>query len=260
MREIGIPRANGDKIGGRFEADDLVGDLAEFVASGLGGDGNGNNDASGVLWAESADGGLHGGAGGKAVVNQDNGAIANIKRRALATVFKLAALNFGGFALGDGFDDGRSDVEAQDDVVVENAYTPAGDGSHGELLTAGDAELADDEDVEGEAKPSSDFGGDRDTSAREGEDEISATRFQLLREEEAGVRTIAKNHNRSLRARLGGDYRERELVVVAAFTGGGAVSGSGSGFSRPRFLRKVASTCSRMSALSRRNWRAFSRP
>ena len=58
-----------------------------------------------------------------------------------------------------------------DDVVVEYLDVAGGDGAEGEFFVAGDAELADGEDVECGVEVFCDFGGDGNAAAREGEDE-----------------------------------------------------------------------------------------
>src|SRR2546421_1055969 len=54
------------------------------------------------------------------------------------------------------------DAQIPDDVVVEHDHAPTGNGTHGQLLMAGDAELANEEDVEWCAEGGGDLVPDRD--------------------------------------------------------------------------------------------------
>ena len=51
-------------------------------------------------------------------------------------------------------------TQRADDILVEHAHTAGGNRAHGELVVAGDAELANDEDIERRAERTSHFSAD----------------------------------------------------------------------------------------------------
>ena len=98
-------------------------------------------------------------------------------------------------------DGGLADVEGLHDVVVEDDHATAGERAHGQLFLAGDAEFADDEDIEGQAQIACDLKGDGDATARESQDDGVVQTGQ--RTERAGkgasrIMTILKEHRNLL--------------------------------------------------------------
>ena len=168
--EVAIELADGEEVSGRVETDEVVHLGAEFGAGKGGGDRDGDNEAI-RDGTEGADGGLHGGAGGEAVVDENDGAALERKRWAAGAVEGFSALDFKLLAGDDGVDGGLADVEGLHDVVVEDDDASAGERAHGQLFFAGDAEFADDEDVEGQAEGAGDLKGYGNTAAGQGEDD-----------------------------------------------------------------------------------------
>src|SRR5262249_15248101 len=102
LGEVVVPVADGQKRLGRVWADDFIGEFAQIHAGFRGADGDGDDNASGRLPAQGLDGGTHGGAGGEAVVDKDDGAVAHPGIGTIATEGALAAGEFDFFFPGDG--------------------------------------------------------------------------------------------------------------------------------------------------------------
>ena len=99
--EVAIELADGEEVSGMVETDEVVHLGAEFGAGEGGGDRDGHNEAI-RDGTEGADGGLHGGAGGEAVVDKNDGAAFEGERRTAGAVEGFAALDFELLAGDDG--------------------------------------------------------------------------------------------------------------------------------------------------------------
>src|SRR5438552_10902580 len=119
--------------------------------------------------SQRGDRGAHGGAGGEAVVDEDDDFVMELGRRAVVTVEALAALELLALTGGDLVDERAWDAEAVDDVAIQNLDPAGGDRAHGELLMAGHAQLADDEHVERSVEGLGDFQGNGYSPARQSE-------------------------------------------------------------------------------------------
>src|SRR5204863_9201769 len=78
-------------------------------------------------------------------------------------------------------------------IFVQDTNAAGRNRADGELFKAGDAELADDENIERDAQPSRDFKRDRHTTARQSKhDDVVSIRIsqELLREKLPGFRSI----------------------------------------------------------------------
>ena len=121
-----------------------------------------------MLLAQRPHGGAHRGAGGKAVIHQDDGAIRDADRRPIAAEQPLAPLELTTLLLRHPLD-----VVAGDSVCdhfrIEHANSTARDGAHGQLFVSWKAELAHDEHVHGRAEPPRDLPGDGYSAPRESE-------------------------------------------------------------------------------------------
>jgi hypothetical protein len=152
--------------------------------------------------ADGNDRGAHGGAGGKAVVHQNENALPQIGGMADAEG-AFALLQFELLAGDGGVNDVLGDAKGMDDVVVKEADAAGGDGAHGEFLVAGHAQFADDEDIERRMEAARDFEGDRDAAAGKAEhDEVGSVgeAGEFIRQHLARLRAIleTKAHARSL--------------------------------------------------------------
>jgi hypothetical protein len=114
-----------------------------------GGGRNRDHGAPGPQLAEGLDGGAHAGARGEAVVDHDDGLARDLGRGTALPVGLLPPEQLAALPLGHLLDDLGPDAEPADDVLVADQRPAAGDHPHGHLLVAGDAELADQVDVEG---------------------------------------------------------------------------------------------------------------
>lgn len=170
--EGAVPESDGVEGVGGAKGEAFEGWIAggEFLAGAWWCDGHGDDDAAGAEGLGGFDGGTHGGAGGEAVVDEDDGAVVEIEGWPAGAVGGFATLEFGGLGAGDAVDGFLGEGEFGDDLGVE--YTDAAsDGAECEFGLVGEAEFADDDDVEGEGEDAGDFGGDDDAATGEAEDD-----------------------------------------------------------------------------------------
>jgi hypothetical protein len=111
-----------------------------------------DNNAGRILLPQCFNRGVHGGPGRQAVVPQNNSAAANIGRRTTSAVKPLASCQLLQFTRRDRIGHLLGNAETFDELVVEHAHATRRDRTHGQLLVAGDAELADDKNVKRRAE------------------------------------------------------------------------------------------------------------
>jgi len=148
LRKIVVPDADGLKRLGCLGANDLVDMFAKLGAGGRRSYRDSDNDALGLLRADGAGGGEHGGAGGQAIVYQNHVAMSDGEGRASLAIETFAALDFAALAPGNTLDESGRNPELFDEGIVQDADLPAGDGAHGEFFVSWDSELPDEENVE----------------------------------------------------------------------------------------------------------------
>ncbi len=170
LAKVLVEEADGSEGLGGMDAENLVAFAPEIVASGRCGDRDGDDDLT-RDGSKSADGGAHGGSGGKAVVDEDDGFAFDGARRLAGAVLLLAALEFKTLALDGLVDCGGGDVELVNDVVIEDAGSVTSERAHGEFFVAGSPEFADEKDVEGKVEFAGDLIGYGDTATWEREEE-----------------------------------------------------------------------------------------
>jgi hypothetical protein len=110
---------------------------------------------------------VHGGSRREAVVHQDHGAAADIRRRTTAAVKALAPRQLLPFARRDRIDHLLGNAKAFDELMVEHAHATSRDRPHRQFLIAGDAELADHKDVQRCTECAGYLIGDRHAAARQ---------------------------------------------------------------------------------------------
>jgi hypothetical protein len=133
-------------------------------------------------WARRARTAAHRRAGRDSVVDQNDGAAGHGGRRPVAAVERLPPRQFAGFPRDRVVQEAGRDAEGGEDRLVAVDDPAGGERTHGEFRVAGHAELADDEDIEGQAEGAGHLGADRDASARQGQDEGSGTPAPLREE------------------------------------------------------------------------------
>jgi len=97
---------------------------------------------------------------------------------------------------GDGVDHAVRDVQSAHDVLVQHAHAARGDGAHRQLLVAGNAQLAHEEDVERRAERLGHLGRDGHAAARQREHQhvrSVGVRPELRGEQATRVATIPKS-------------------------------------------------------------------
>jgi len=146
LGEVAVELADGLEMRGCEGADGLVGEGADLLEGAGRGDGNGGDDLFGLFGADGVDGGLHGRAGGEAIVNDDHGFVLEDARGPIAAVEGEVGLGLGG-AGGDLIVEvGLGDIVA----LREEGLAGFGDGANGVFGLAGEANLLGAGDVEGE--------------------------------------------------------------------------------------------------------------
>ena len=190
------------------QADDTVGQWFELPARGLRSHRHGDDDSGRVAFAKSLDRGPHRRTRREAVVDQDHRATRGIGGRPAVTKQALATLELGLFTRRRGPDQGHRHAQGLDDLWVQDKNPARGDGAHGKLLVAGQAQLADDQDVERCVKCSGHLERNRNPAAREPQHEdigAAAVLEQVVGEPPTGLPAVAKQHRIfiPLRAHLG---------------------------------------------------------
>ena len=104
-----------------------------------------------------------------AVVDEDHGAGGELRGRAVAPQRALEPFELAALRRVDRLDPFRRDVERVDDALEQDTRAAARHGAEGEVLVAGDAELAHDEHVERGVERAGDLAGDRHAAARQAE-------------------------------------------------------------------------------------------
>jgi hypothetical protein len=115
--------------------------------------------------AQSRDGDPRTGAGGNAVVHQDDRSSGNVQRGQAAAKSLFATLEFAGLVLCHLLHFLGRDANGFHNVFIQDLHASAGDGAEGEFLLSGNAELSQNKDIERDTEPCGNFGGDRHASA-----------------------------------------------------------------------------------------------
>lgn len=141
-------------------------------------------------------GGEGGGAGGDAVVDEEHRASG--QRGARATLSEAVRLpgQLGLLAVLDGVDIGAGDVAHADDVVAEHLGAALADGAEAQLPVVRDAELADDDHVQGCVQGAGHLVGDDHAATRQAEHD-GVVEFQMpqpLGELPSGIRAVCEVH------------------------------------------------------------------
>ena len=138
---------------------------------------------------------MHGGAGGKAVVHEDDRAATHVGGRAMTAIDTLATRELLLLPAGQRVDHAVGDAQGLHDFLIEDAHAARGDGAERVLLVPGDAQLAYDEDVQRRPQRARHFRGDGHAATRQREHQhvrALGVRAELSGEETTGFTAIAK--------------------------------------------------------------------
>ena len=102
-----------------------------------------------MLPAQRSHCGTHRRSGRQTVIDEYHGVALHKRRSVIATINVLASFQFLFFPSRNSIDHFFRQAEAADYVVVQYANVAGRDGTHRQLFLTGNAELANDEDVEG---------------------------------------------------------------------------------------------------------------
>jgi hypothetical protein len=163
--EIFVPPADGEEGVGDGAADYLI-SFGPEVGAGFGrGDGDGDDAFPGSLATERARRSQHGGTGGEAIIDQDDGAAGYFALRTTAAIHLFAAAEFFVLTGADGIHHFVGDAEFAQKGRIENAHAIGGKGAEGQFFVARNAEFTNDQDIEGRMESLSHFEGDGHASA-----------------------------------------------------------------------------------------------
>jgi len=201
LAEIVVPGADGEERLGRGQADRLV---CLFLQGGAGvgrGDRHGGDNPGGPVRPHGGDGRPHARPGGQAVIDEDDGAVAEVGRGASAAVGFLAALEFPLFGGDDAVDLVLGDQRPADDRLVDDPHPARRNRAHRQLFVAGDAQLAHQEDVERRPERPGHLEADGHAPARQRQDDPVPAASQVeegLGQPPAGVDSISEASDHGL--------------------------------------------------------------
>ena len=169
---------------------------AEAVLDPVRGDRGGQHDACRPEGASDLCRGDGGGAGGDAVVDDDDRTPGDVDARTVAAEPRGPALELGALGRLHGRHLGGAGADGGDDVVVEDPHIALADRPHAELLVARRSQFAHDDHVERGVECGGDLGGDRDAAPWQPEDDDVPVTEVVERggEPAPGIDTIGEPH------------------------------------------------------------------
>ena len=169
LPEIVIPETDGVKRFRSLGADHLVDDVAHRFADRARGDRHRADDPGRVSFAQGERSCPQRRSGGQTVVDENDRLAGDIGGRLGSPVQALAAGKLAPLVGLDRVDGLSRNAELADRILVQDAQSTGGNRAHGQLFMAGDAELADEEGIEGRVECRGDLGGDRNAATRKPE-------------------------------------------------------------------------------------------
>ncbi len=185
-------------------------------------DGVSSDDGITLLFAHDLDCGAHRGPRRETVVDQDHRHAREFQRRSPTSVEALATLEFPLLLGGGLLDLLRAELRVGDDVGVQHAHTPPGDGAEGQLLVLGHAQLAHHHHVQGRVQREGHLVGHGHAATRQPENhQFSAPGVWAQRLGQATASVAAVGEPR--------DCRAPRHQIPGAGSGGSGGPGSGRG-------------------------------
>jgi hypothetical protein len=140
--------------------------VSELVARFASSDRHRDDDTFRPLQFQSGDGCPHRGTGCQAVVDQDNGAISNVRARPIASKGSFAARKLADFFGCHCFHNGLRNPESLEHVWLHDSHIPAGHCAHGQFFLPRNAQLSNYENVQRQFQSSCNFARNRNPAAR----------------------------------------------------------------------------------------------
>ena len=166
LPEIVIPETDGVERLRSLGADHLVDDVAHRIADRARGDRHRADDPGRVPFAQGERARPQRRSGGQTVVDENDRLAGDIGGRLGAPVEALAAGKLAPLVGLDRVDGLSRNAKLADRLLVQDAQSARGDRAHGQLFVAGNAELADEEGIEGCVEGRGNLGGDRNAATR----------------------------------------------------------------------------------------------
>jgi hypothetical protein len=163
------------------------------------------------------DGCFHRRASRETVVHDDHGAPGDEWMLAALAEQSIPSVELQLFADGNLLNERPGNAELFDKAIVQHLDATSSDGSHCEFGVAGDAELANQKDVQREPETPGDLGRNRNTAARQSQDDdvrsaciLSQSGGQLF----AGIRSILEPHHHHVRRPRSTAYGKRQVAIA----------------------------------------------
>ena len=157
LGEIYIALADGVELLRDQQSDKIVQLRGEFPESRGRSSGHGDNQGCRLLFLDGLNGCANRGAGRDAVIHKDHFPAAEAEGIAVTAISILTAIEFMFLRGGHVIDDVGGDAEFIDDSLIQDLDASGGDRPHREFATIGDAEFANEKDVQRDAELTSNF-------------------------------------------------------------------------------------------------------
>lgn len=217
LRKVFVPKSNGVKWFRCHCADNFVDYGSEVIASARRRCGHGDDYACGPLDLERGNRCAHGRACREAIVHENDRLSGDSRCRTRVPVCGFAASQFFDFARRSLFYDVFRNPECVDYVIVHHAHIAARDGAHSQFLAVGDAELADNEDIERRIKSDRNLECHWHAAPRQSEDQyirLPSVVLQRLSKEAAGLYSVPEARRHQVQ---GSDRSEKRCLGYREF-------------------------------------------
>ena len=187
-----------------MQANDLIGSVLQILTGAGRTDRNGNDNFGSALLTQGSYRCSHSRAGGKPVVDQNDGTTIEIGRGPIVAIITLSPFQFLALDRSDHLDNRLRIGHNVEHVLVKNPDAAGSDRAHREFFVTGQAEFAHDKNIERNTEALRNLKGDWDTSTRETENNdvvASGVTQQLFRKLPTRIGPVLKNlesrHGRS---------------------------------------------------------------
>jgi hypothetical protein len=171
LLEVEVPGTDREEVFGRVEAHQAIGCDAKAIARPSRRNRNRHDNLSRALRPQRCNGRQRSGTGSRAVVDDDDAPISQLRPRKIPPEAPGTALDLRPLALSDPIKHPARQAELGNEARIEVLGATAGDGSQRQFLVARSAELANDKDVQRSAKPTRHFDANRYAAPRQRKDD-----------------------------------------------------------------------------------------
>ena len=179
-----------------MQANDFVGSGLQILTGNWRADWNGDDNFGGALLTQRGYRCSHGRAGGKSVIDQNDGTTFELRRGPIVAIVALPPFQFLAFNRSDHLDDRLRIGDDVKHILVQNANAAGSNRAHGEFFVTRHAKFAHDKNIEGHTEPLRDLKCDRHTSTRQTKNNnvvASGVPQQFFRELPTRISPVLKN-------------------------------------------------------------------